>query len=331
MWGWLLVVVLVVLPAVWREQAAAADARRASGEPEQLQEPGVESAGAARRRPGSLVWGVLRRIAVIVAAVYLGLSLYMFLFQARFLYYPSRAVPFTPSVLNLAYEDVRVPVGEGADVHGWFVPAAAGEDRGAVLFCHGNAGTIADRLDTLEILHELGFAVMLFDYRGYGNSAGRPSERGTYDDARAAWRHLTEQRGFAPAKIVVFGRSLGGAVAARLAQETAPAALVVESSFSSVPDLARELYPFLPVGWLCRFRYSTAEYAAAASCPVVVVHSPGDELIPFTHGRRIFNAATAPKHFLQIRGSHNEGFLVSGSDYTDGLDKALGEYLPRGR
>jgi fermentation-respiration switch protein FrsA (DUF1100 family) len=171
-----------------------------------------------------------------------------------------------------------------------------------VLFCHGNAGNVSHRLDTLQFFRSLGLGTLIFDYRGYGRSDGSPSEKGTYRDAEAAWRHLVEQRQIPPERIVILGRSLGGAVAARLAADQRPGALVVESAFTSVPDLAARMFPVYPVHLLARIRYNTLKWIRRVHCPVLVVHSRDDEMIPFRHGRRLFEAAPEPKEFLELRG-----------------------------
>jgi fermentation-respiration switch protein FrsA (DUF1100 family) len=198
--------------------------------------------------------GGIWSFVIFVLGVYLALGLLLFFTQSRLLYYPnlpSRAVVATPAHIGLAYEEVALVAEDGVGLHGWFLPAA-GESRGVLLFFHGNAGNISHRLDSLRILHDLGLAVLIFDYRGYGQSQGRVSEEGTYLDAEAAWRHLSEVRGIAENEIVLFGRSLGAAVAAHLAASHRPKALIMESSFTSVPDLAASYYRIFPVRWLTR-------------------------------------------------------------------------------
>ena len=277
--------------------------------------------------PLNSIWSIL----VLALGIYLGLGLLLFFFQARLLYYPnlpSRAVVATPEWIGLAYEPVEIVTDDGVRLDGWFLPATK-EPRGALLFFHGNAGNISHRLDSLGIFHDLGLAVLIFDYRGYGRSDGRISEQGTYLDAQAAWRYLTEQRRIPEENVVLFGRSLGAAIAAYLASEHGPAALIIESSFTSVPDFAASYYWMYPVRWLVRFRYDVREYLRSVACPVLIVHSPDDEIIPFRHGRDLFAGANEPKEFLEIRGGHNEGFLASGRDYVGGLDAFLSKHLAR--
>ena len=271
------------------------------------------------------IWSFL----LFVLGVYLALGLLLFLTQSRLLYYPnlpSRAVVATPARIGLAYEEVALAAEDGVRLHGWFLPAEE-RARGVLLFFHGNAGNISHRLDSLKIFHDLGLSVLIFDYRGYGQSEGKVSEAGTYRDAEAAWRHLTEARRVPEDKIVLFGRSLGAAVAAHLATRQSPKALIMESSFTSVPDLAAKYYRIFPVHWLARFRYDARADLGAIACPVLIVHSRDDEIIPASHGRALFEAAQEPKAFLELSGGHNDGFLVSGRTYTDGLDAFLAKHL----
>lgn len=267
---------------------------------------------------------MLLSILLAGAAVYALLIAFVYFFQAGLIYYPNvpgRELTATPQTIGLAFEDVRITTADGVELHGWFVPGAR-PDRAAIV-CHGNAGNISHRLEQLALLHELGLAVLLFDYRGYGRSGGSPSEQGTYRDAHAAWNYLTGQRGFAPRNIVIFGESLGGAIAAELAQDTDPAALVLVSAFTSAPDLARKFYWYLPVGLLARFRYPTAEYVARVRAPILVIHSRDDEIAPFSHGEQLFRGAHPPKEFLEIFGDHNAGFVLSESLVADGLRRFL--------
>jgi len=195
-----------------------------------------------------------------------------------------------------------------------------------ILFCHGNAGNISHRLESIQVFHRLGLSTFIFDFRGYGQSEGRPTEQGTYLDAEAAWHYLVRERQMSPTEIIIFGRSLGGSIAAWLAQDHTPKALIIESTFTSVRDIAAELYPYLPVRWLCRFNYNAMDYLHQLNCPVLIVHSRDDEMISFSHGRRLFETANEPKEFLEIMGTHNEGFMTSAKRYEDGLDSFISKH-----
>jgi len=264
-------------------------------------------------------------IVVYVAGAYGMMVLCLFFFQSKLLYFPSRDIVATPALVGLPYESVTLATEDHVQLDGWFLPVA--EPRGVVLFFHGNAGNISHRLDSLSIFHELGLSVLIFDYRGFGRSEGRISEEGSYRDAEAAVRYLMEEQDVPLQNMVYFGRSLGGAIAAHLAMKVTPAALIIESTFTSVPDLAAQLYPLLPVRSMSRFSYNAEKYLESVSCPVLIVHSVDDEIIPVQHGRALLAAANEPKQFLEIHGSHNEGFFLSRRDYMNGLDQFLKSVL----
>lgn len=270
-----------------------------------------------------LIW----RVLLILGAVYGGLALLLYLCQARLVFYPEigREVIATPAQAGLPYDDIQLATGDGISLHGWFIPAS--QARGTVLFLHGNAGNISHRIDSLQMFHRLGYATLIFDYRGYGASTGAPSEQGTYRDAEAAWRYLTEQRRIPSCRIVLFGESLGGAVASWLAVRHKPAALVIASGFTSVPDLARHFYPYLPVRWLAHIRYDVRENLRAVAVPVLIAHSPEDEIIPFEHGQALYAAANPPKRFLELAGGHNDGFIFMRESWVSALEDFLGEQV----
>lgn len=260
-----------------------------------------------------LVWSVLS----IAGLAYVGFALLLYLNQASYVFLPSRVLVSNPRDVGLSYDDVLLTADDGTLLHAWFVPAS--KATYTLLFLHGNAGNISHRLDSLKIFNGLGLSTLILDYRGYGRSQGRPSEAGTYQDAEAGWRYLTQTRGIPAHRIIVFGRSLGGGVAAWLATQHEPRAVILESTPTSVPDIGAELYPFLPVRLLTRIRYDTLRRVTRIRRPLLVVHSRDDDIIPFAHGRRIFEAANEPKAFLEIRGDHNNGFLTSSDEYTRGL------------
>ncbi|MDD2914396.1 MAG: alpha/beta hydrolase [Gallionella sp.] len=277
----------------------------------------------------------------ILAAAYGGFALLLYVFQSRLVFYPEtgREIIITPRQVGLPYEDMYLQTSDGIGLHGWYIPVT--QPRGTVLFLHGNAGNISHRIDSLQMFYRLGYSTLIFDYRGYGNSGGMPTEQGTYRDAEAAWRYLTEQRHISPCRIVLFGESLGGAVAAWLAAMPAPdasqrramtagpqpAALMIASGFTSVPDFGQQLYPFLPVKWLARIRYDTRENLRAVTVPVLIAHSPEDGIIPFGQGRALFDAANPPKQFLELADGHNEGFIFMREAWVKVLGDFLGKHM----
>lgn len=269
-----------------------------------------------------MIGSLLAALAVAYAAV-LALA---YAFQSHLVYFPTRELIADPSAIGVSYEEVGIETQDGLRLHGWFIPAR--EARATLLFLHGNAGNISHRLDSLRIFHGLGLEVLIVDYRGYGRSEGRPSEEGTYHDARAAWRYLVDERGVAPERIVLFGRSIGAAIATALAVERRPGALILESGFTSIPDLAGDLYPWLPARWLARLHYDTRARLPEIAAPALIVHSRDDEIIRFAHAEALYAAAREPKALLVLRGTHNTGFLESEQRYVDGLAAFLSEHLP---
>ena len=265
---------------------------------------------------------VLKFILVVVASYGL-LIVAVYLMQGRMLYLPNvagRTLTVTPINAGMDYHDVSIETADGVTLHGWFI---AGRRSQVLLFFHGNAGNISHRLESIRQFRSLGLSVLIIDYRGYGQSGGKTTEEGIYRDAEAAWRYLTEDRGMASSDIVIFGRSLGASVAARLAAQQQPLALIVESSFTSVPDIAQELYPWLPARRLSRFSHATRDYVREVRCPILVVHSRDDEIIPFHHGEKIFASANEPRSFLALRGGHNDAFLRDERSYIEGLGSFL--------
>lgn len=257
------------------------------------------------------------------ALLYLLAVLGLFLFQSRLVYLPSHILWRTPAAAGLPYEDVFLNASDGVRIHSWFIPAE--EPRGTVLFFHGNAGNIAHRVETARMLHDWNLNTLLIDYRGFGRSEGRPSARGLGRDADAAWTFLTAEKAIPAARIIVFGRSLGSAVAADLAARVRPAGAILESGFTSLPDIAALLYPWWPVRLLMRDRYPTIENITRFRCPVLVGHSREDELIPFSQAERLFEAAPEPKFFLEMTGSHRDCITATGVPYTQAVRSFIDE------
>lgn len=267
---------------------------------------------------------------MLAAVGYIVITSAVFLLQSRLVYLPnspSRTLAATPAHIGLAYESVDFLAADGIRLNGWFLPAE--RPRGTLLFFHGNAGNISHRLGSLRLFNALGLSTFIFDYRGYGRSAGTTSEQGTYLDAEAAWRYLIAERGIPEQEIVYFGRSLGASIAAYLAMEKPPKALILESAFTSIADAGAQAYPFLPVHLLSRFEYNTRDYLKSITAPILITHSPQDEIIPFELGRELFAVANEPKTFLEIVGGHNGGFVASGETYINGMDAFLKAHLDR--
>lgn len=264
-------------------------------------------------------------IVLTAILVYVGVLAFLYLFQRNLTFFPQKSVVSTPHELGLSYEAVSFRTEDGEDISAWFVPAA--NPRGTVLFCHGNGGNISDRLQYIGIFHRLELNTFIFDYRGYGRSSGRPTEEGVYLDAAAAWSYLVSKKGTAPAEIVVFGESLGGAVAAGLAHANKPGVLALSCAFTSFPDIASVHYPIFPVRLLSRYHFNTLDYLGGVTCPVLIVYSCEDEIVPCSQALKLSSAVAGPKQLLEIRGSHNTCVMTSEEDFTTGMGDFLRRYL----
>lgn len=261
-----------------------------------------------------------------------------FAFQDQLLFQPSSRLLATPSDAGMPYETVHLDTEDGETLHGWWIPApdvsretSPGEfAKQTLLFFHGNAGNISGRLESIQQFHRLGLNVLIVDYRGYGQSTGSPSEAGIYRDAEASWRYLTKTQDLAPQEIVVFGRSLGGGAATWLATRHRPAAVILESLFTNVPDIGAHHYPFLPVRALATNQFDNEARVADIEAPKLFIHSRGDRVVPFELGRQVYEAAAEPKQFLEIEGGHNDGFLVSADEYLRAIENFLKEHLGSG-
>jgi len=273
------------------------------------------------------MWHYIGTIAAVLAGGYIFFAVLLYFMQTRFVYVPSRELEADPVNIGLQFENVDFIASDGVKLHGWYIPAEV--ERAVMLFCHGNAGNISHRLESIKLFNQLGLSVFIFDYRGYGQSEGEPSETGTHLDALAAWNWLVDVKAVDPGRIVIFGRSLGGAVAARLAGETNPKALMIESAFTSIGDMGAQIYPYMPVKLLLRYHYRTIDYISRAGCPVLVLHSPDDELVSYKQGRRLFEAANEPREFFEISGGHNGGFLDEPDNYKSGFDSFLIRYVDK--
>ncbi len=245
-------------------------------------------------------------------------------FEHSQVFHPSRVMEATGAELSRPFEDVFFKASDGVQLNGWFFPASTNSHRPhlAVLVCHGNAGNISHRLDTCAALLATGVNVLVFDYRGYGRSEGRPSEEGTYRDAQAAYLWL-RQKGFAGTNIIAFGESLGGGVAAELATRETVGGLVLQSTFTSIPEVGAELFPWLPVRWLSTIRYDTRSKLPRLHVSVLVMHSPADGLVRFHHAKDNFAVANEPKLFWELKGDHNNP-LADPERFIAGVEKFLG-------
>lgn len=269
----------------------------------------------------------VRRLVVIALCTYMAVVVVVAFLQSHLIYFPSRDYFADPAKVNLPYEDLTLTTADGERVHAWHIPRESAV--ATVIVFHGNAGNMADRLIHAKSFHQMGYSVLLVEYRGYGRSTGRPSERGTYLDAEAAWAYLAETRGEPPGRIILYGESLGGAVAIELAARHTPAALVVECTFTSLADVAAIHYPLIPARWLLVHRYESERKVGRITCPKLFLHGQDDTLVPMRLARRLFEAAAEPKQFLETPGGHNDGGFLYSPEYGRKVQEYLSETLAR--
>ncbi len=271
-----------------------------------------------KSQPGRAVRSIFRGgIALAILAV-LALAA-LSASEDSFLYMPARpGEAWDPTGRGLAVEDVALEAADGVGLHAWFVPAS--EARATLLFCHGAGGNLRDQIGRLIRLRDRRFAVLALDYRGYGRSAGTPSEAGLYLDGEAAFDHLAGRPDVDPGRIILYGESLGGGVVAELALRRRPAGVVLQSTFTSIPDMAERRFPIPGIRRLVRNRYETADKLPRIEAPVLVVHGSADETIPYEMSRRLYDSAREPKRFHEVAGAgHSDVFEVGGDVYLDEL------------
>jgi len=264
---------------------------------------------------------MLKNIIHIVVAIVFVL-VYIRYFEHKSLYFPTKEIEFVPSAVGLSYEDIYLETDDGIRLNAWFIPAR--DSKLTLLFCHGNGGNISHRVEKILILNELGLDIFIFDYRGYGRSSGRPSERGLYKDAQAVYDYLIAEKKVSPDRIVLYGESLGGVVAVDLAAIKTAKALITESMLSSTKDVARVVYPIFP-NFLISSKFDSVSKIKNVNIPKLIIHSKNDEIIPFSQSQKIFKASPEPKKQLVLIGSHNTCFLDSSDVYTSGIREFLGE------
>lgn len=266
-------------------------------------------------------------LSVLVGGGYLALCGLVYSYQDRLIYFPDDYFFQDPAASGLSFESFELSTGEGSTVTGWAVET----DPNApwVIHFHGNAGNISSRVDYLKLFHDLGFNGVVFDYRGYGRSQGQPSEDGLVEDGLAVVRYLLEERKVSKRYLVYFGESLGGGVAAAVAVEEPPQAMILKSTFTSLVDVSSEFYPFLPTNFLLKSRFPTKDRIPTFLFPKLVVHSRSDTVVGFDHGQRLFQVAGEPKQFLEIYGGHNTSPLELGADFKKAVKEFIDAAIPK--
>jgi fermentation-respiration switch protein FrsA (DUF1100 family) len=262
---------------------------------------------------------------IFIPVVLVLMALWLRWREPNMIYYPTRQIDRTPDQLGWKFEDVYLTTSDGVRINGWFIPAPVPLPSSpfTLLFLHGNAGNISHRLEKLAIFRELGADVFILDYRGYGRSDGVPNEAGTYRDAQAAYEYLTGTLNREPRTLLIYGESLGSAVAVDLAAKKVCGGVVIEEPFTSIADVGQKMFPFLPIRLLVRNKYDTLSKIARINGPLLIFHSRDDEYFPISHAERLIAAAREPKHLVELRGGHNDAFVTSAGTYRNELKKFL--------
>ena len=263
------------------------------------------------------------KIVAAVLVTLIGLFSLIRYIEKRSLYFPLRAIEVTPHDIGLEYEEIIVSTGDGVRISGWFIPSPA--PRATILLSHGNGGNISHRLDKIKVLNDLKVNVLIFDYRGYGMSKGRPSEQGLYLDCEAMYRYLVNEKNTPPEKIIGYGESLGGAVIIDLAGRLPLGGIIIEGSFTSIRDMAKHYLPFIPT-FVYKTTFNSIDKIMKVTSPKLHFHSMSDDVVPYELGKKLFDNAQGPKKFVNLQGGHNDSFLISEETYAAGLDSFIGEY-----
>lgn len=262
---------------------------------------------------GQILGFVLNRLIIVAVAIFMAMALLRF-FENRFIFFPPRFPEgFPPArVLPSGLEEIWITTEDGVRLNAWFLANPARPT--VLLWFHGNATNIGQQLDELETYSHLGTNILAVDYRGYGKSEGSPDEAGVYRDAEAAYRYLVDQRRFAPASIIVYGHSLGGAVAVDLATRRECGGLIVESSFTNTGEMARRMFHVPFIERLPRSRFDSLAKIARVRAPILVIHGTRDQVVPFSMGQRLYAAAHEPKSFLSVEGGEHDSIFTSGGE-----------------
>lgn len=261
---------------------------------------------------------IFLRIAITVLVLVAGIR-YM---ERKSIFFPMRQMALTPDEAGIPYEDIYFTATDGTMLHAWYIPAEKGAEARTVLFSHGNAGNISHRMDKIAMFRDIGVNVLIYAYRGYGQSSGTPSENGAYSDVMGAYEYLLSEKNADPEDIILYGESLGGAVSIYLASKRPVGGLITENTFTSIKDMARLAFPFIP-HFVFASRFDSVSRIQEITCPKLIMHSYDDEIVPFAQGEKLFAAAAEPKTFVKLRGGHNTAFMDSRRKY----EKALREFI----
>ena len=268
---------------------------------------------------GSMFNGRMKIILQLILFVVLFI-IYVRYLESKSVFYPARPIYATPQELGLAFEEVYIETQDHVKIHGWLIKTPSA--KSTLIFLHGNAGNIGDRLGKIDLFNRMGLNILIIDYRGYGKSEGRPTEAGVYKDAIAAYDYLRKRDDVKGQNIIGYGASLGGAVAIDLASKRTLSCLIVDSTFSSAVDIAKRIYPFVP-SFLIKTKLDSITKIKGLAIPKLFIHSIDDRTIPIALGRKLYDASPEPKEFIEIRGDHNDGHIYDEEKVKDGINQFL--------
>ncbi len=261
------------------------------------------------------------KIIFILILVLILCVLYVRYLEGHSIFFPSRQMIGNPMDMGLSFEDVFITTEDKVKIHGWFIPSSVSSDK-ILLFFHGNAGNISGRLEKIKMFYDMGLSVFIIDYRGYGKSEGQPTEEGVYKDALAAYDYIIQREEGRHKEIIIYGASLGGAIAVDLASKRKADYLIVDSSFTNAVDMAKRIFPWVP-SVLIKTQLNSLEKIQKIPSAKLFIHSREDEVVPFALGQKLYDAALKPKEFLEIRGGHNDGHIYDEDKFETGVKKFL--------
>jgi hypothetical protein len=268
------------------------------------------------------------QILIIFILLMAWITLYVKYFERRGIYYPTSSIEMTPYHYGLDYQEVYFSTADGLKLNAWFIKTQT--SVATILFLHGNAGNISHRVEIIKMFNEAGFDVFIFDYRGYGRSQGAPTEDGLYTDAHSAYNYLVNEKNIPPERIVLYGKSIGANVAIELASKLETGMLISDSAFTSALDMGKKIFPFIPRSLLrliASVEFDAISKIRDIKIPKLIIHSRDDEIVPFSHGERLFKEANPPKEFYPMKGSHNEAIFIYQKEFISRIKGFVKKYI----
>lgn len=253
--------------------------------------------------------------------IYIFLCFYLYFNQDAYIFFPEKTITSAPSAFGMKYENLFIVAKDGVKINVWYIPNG---NSALIIHCNGNAGNLSERVEKFSLFNSLGYSVIGFDYRGYGKSEGKPSEEGLYMDLRSVI-NFAEEKGYKKSEIILYGESIGGGVALQLASEMQFSVLILESTFTSIYDMARIYYKLFPTSFLLKSKFDNLSKIKKVKCPVVIMHSKEDEIVPYSMGQTLYENASEPKIFLNLEKGHNDGGIIVSREAISKLKSFLEE------